>query len=250
MDKTPKPKNGRRRPPADMPREVETIRRSYVQPPKRDTLPAQKALTDEPEAKRPAKWKAVVRKLLLLLLLILALAFLYLFLLMGEPDDDDEVLLKQSAAQEEIIRMPMTGQEMTGTVDVNAAAVSFGKDVMELRGNVLPLLKAALYDTAYGGGYARRLTLTYQFPDGSVMTVDSIRPAGAITLLTDSGYALRVDTLYTMAGLDAVRMDSKDYIRVAAAGEDAVYVAHIPMSQEKQLADYLRTLGLIRADGQ
>jgi hypothetical protein len=250
LDKTTKPKNGRRKPPADMPREVETIRRNYLQTPKRDLMPAQKALSDVPEVKPPAKWKAVARKLLLLLLLLLALAFLYLFLLMGEPDDDDEMLLKQSAAQEEIIRMPMTGQEMTGTVDVTAAAVSFGKDVMELRGNALPLIKAALYDTAYNGGYARRLTLTYQFPDGSEMTVDSIRPPGAITLLTDSQYALRVDTLYTMGGLDAVRMDSEDYIRVAAAGEDAVYVMHIPVAKEEQLSDYLRTLGLIRTDGQ
>ena len=56
------------------------------------TCPQQKAITDEPEIKPPAKWKAVVKKILIVLGLLLALAFLYLFLLMGEPDDDDEVL--------------------------------------------------------------------------------------------------------------------------------------------------------------
>jgi hypothetical protein len=250
LDKTPRTKNGRRKPPKDMPREVETVRRNYLQEQKRDDLPAQKALTDEPEKRPPAKWKAVARKILLVLLLILALAFLYLFLLMGEPDDDDETMLEQTMAQEEIIRMPMTGQELSGTVDVTAAAVSFGKDAMELRSNVLPLLKAALYDTAYQGGYARRLTLTYQFPDGQIVTVDSIRPAGAITLLTDPDYTIRVDTLYTMGGLDAVRMDSDQYIRVAAQSEDAAYVIHYPASHADQFADYLRYAGLVHIDGQ
>ena len=233
-----------------MPREVETVRRNYLREQKRDDLPAQKALTDEPEKKLPAKWRAVARKILLILLLILALAFLYLFLLMGEPDEDDEAMLAQTVAQEEIIRMPMTGQELSGTVDVTAAAVSFGKDAMEFRNNVLPLQKAALYDTAYHGGYARRLTLTYQFPDGQIATVDSIRPAGAITLLTDPAYAIRVDTLYSMGGLDAVRMDSETYIRVAAQSEAAAYVIHYPVSHADQFTDYLRYAGLIHIDGQ
>lgn len=250
MDKTQTPKNGGRKPPEDMPQEVETIKRNYLQEQKRDVLPTQKALTDEPERKPPAKWKAIVKKIGIVLGLLLALAFLYLFLLMGEPDDDDEILMAQSARQEEIIQLPMQGQEMAGTVDVNDAAVSFGKAVMELRGNVLPLEKASLYDTAYRGGYARRLTLTYQFPDGQVVTVDSIRPPGAISLLTDSGYSIRLDALYTVGGMDAVRMDSDSYIRLAAQGEDAVYVIHYPVAHEDQLTDLLRYAGLIRTDGQ
>jgi hypothetical protein len=120
-----------------MPKEVETVRRAYLKPETRDNLPQQKAITDEPEIKPPAKWKAVVKKILIVLGLLLALAFLYLFLLMGEPDDDDELLLKQSA-QEEIIRMPMTGQEMAAGADLTAAAVS-SQAAMELRGGVLPL---------------------------------------------------------------------------------------------------------------
>ena len=248
MDKTQKPKNGRR-PPKDMPKEIETIKRDYLPEHKRDDLPRQQALTDEPLQKKPAKWKAVVRKILIFLGILLALAFLYLFLLMGEPDDDAEVLLSRSA-REEVIQMPMTGQEMTGGVNVTDAAVSFGKPAMELRNNILPLLKAALYDTAYHGGYARRLTLTYQFPDGQILTVDSIRPPGAITLLTDPAYVLRVDAIYAMGGMDAVRMDSGDYIRLAAEGTDAVYVVHFPVSHEDQLTDYLRYTGLIRTDGQ
>jgi len=249
VDNTKKNQNGNRKPPADMPNEVETVKRRYDQPAQRDNLPKQKALSDEPEQKPPAKWKAVVKRILIILALCIALAFLYLFLLLGEPDDDDEVLLSQTS-QEEVIQIPMTGQEMAGNIDISAAAVSFGTSVMQLRGDILTLQKAALYDTAYHGGYARRLTLTYQFTDGQVMTIDSIRPASAVSLLQDSDYAIRVDTLYTMSGMDAVRMDSDDYIRVAAQGEDAAYVVHIPLSKEDQLTDLLRYTGLVRTDGQ
>ena len=249
MDNIKKSRNGGRKPPVDMPQEVKTAKRAYLKPAKRDNLPRQTALTDEPEQKLPAKWKGIVKKILIILALLLALAFLYLFLLMGEPDDDDEVLLAQSV-QEEVIQLPMTGQEMAGTVDMTDAAMSFGKPVMQLRGEVLPLLKAALYDTAYHGGYARRLTFTYQFPDGSVMTVDSIRPAGAITLLRDSGYTIRAGSLYSMGGMDAVRMDSANYIRVAAKSKDAVYVVHMPLSKAEQLVTLLRYTGLLRTDGQ
>ena len=249
MDNNQAKNNGQRKPPEDMPKEIETIQRTYQQEEAYKDLPKQKAITNEPEQKAPAKWRIVAKRILIVLGLLLALAVLYVFLLMGEPDDDDEMLLKQSSV-EEIIQMPMTGQEMTGNVDVNAEAVSFGKDAMELRGNVLPLQKATLYDTAYAGGYARRLTLTYAFPDGQVMTVDSIRPPGAITLLTDASYGIRVSEIYTMGGMDAVRMDSDDYIRIAAQGRDAVYVVHMPKAHEKQLLDLLRFTGLIHLDGQ
>ncbi|MBN1777954.1 MAG: hypothetical protein JW811_07510, partial [Clostridiales bacterium] len=108
----------------------------------------------------------------------------------------------------------------------------------------------SLYDTAYRGGYARRLTLTYQFPDGQIMTIDSIRPPGAVALLEDSGYVIRVDTLYTMGGMDAVRMDSGDYVRLAAEGPEAAYVVHFPIVHQDQLTDYLRYTGLIRIDSE
>jgi hypothetical protein len=250
LDMTPKSKNGSRRPPKDMPKEIETVRRIYLREQRRDDLPAQKAITDEPEPKPPAKWKAVLKKTALMLLLLIGLMFLYLFLLMGEPDDDNEVLLSQAGQQEEVIRMPMTAQEMAGTVDVTDAAVSFGKPAMVLREDVLPLLKAALLDTAYLGGYARRLTLTYQFPDGLIMTVDSIRPPGAVALFTDPSYTIRVDVLYTMGGMDAVRMDGGDYVRLVAQNEEAAYVVHFPAAHADQLADYLYYTGLIRTDGQ
>ena len=246
---TKKPVNGRRKPPKDMPKEIETIKRSYLHEEPQADLPRQKALTDEPERKRPAKWKAVVKRFFIVLGLLLALAVLYLFLLMGEPDDDDEMLLKQSA-REEIIQIPMTGQELGADADLEAAAVSFGEAAMELRGGLLPLRSVALYDTAYHGGYARRLTLTYAFPDGMVMTVDSIRPSGAVALLMDPAYVIRVDALYTIGGMDAVRMDSDDYIRLAAEGPNAAYVVHFPMAHADQLTDYLRYTGLLRTDGQ
>ena len=38
-----------------------------------------------------------------------------------------------------------------------------------------------LFDTAFHGGYARRMQLTYAFATGETLTVESIRPTAAVS---------------------------------------------------------------------
>jgi hypothetical protein len=137
------------------------------------------------------------------------------FLLMGEPGEDDQTD-SQTTAQEETIRVPIAASEAAGTTDLNQLAAKFGKPVMALYSSGLSLQKATLFDTAFRGGYARRLTLAYAFSDGAVITVESIRPTAAVSLLSDKRYRLNVDSLYTVAGLEAVRMDSDAQICLLA----------------------------------
>ncbi len=93
--------------------------------------------------------------------------------------------------------MPIAASEAAGTTDLNQLAAKFGKPVMALYSSGLSLQKATLFDTAFRGGYARRLTLAYAFSDGAVITVESIRPTAAVSLLSDKRYRLNVDSLYT-----------------------------------------------------
>ncbi len=134
---------------------------------------------------------------------------------MGEPGEDDQTD-SQTTAQEETIRVPIAASEAAGTTDLNQLAAKFGKPVMALYSSGLSLQKATLFDTAFRGGYARRLTLAYAFSDGAVITVESIRPTAAVSLLSDKRYRLNVDSLYTVAGLEAVRMDSDAQICLLA----------------------------------
>lgn len=196
-------------------------------------LPKQAPITDEVLPAPPAKWKAMLKRVGVIVLIVLALALMYLFLLLGEPEDTaDEV----PRIVEETISVPMAGLETEGNADLTQLAATFGKPLLMLYGNELTLQKASLFDTAFDGGYARRATLTYAFADGRTITVDSLRPTAAASLLRGRDYSLRVDQLLGIGGLDAVRMDGPHDIRILAQSEEAVYAITCPVEHADSLS--------------
>jgi hypothetical protein len=239
------PQAPQRRPPAGMPEQVPIKRPSYRKPPPRDSLPKQMPLTNEPAPRKRAVWKTVVKRVLQVVGLLLALSLVYVFLLMGEPGEDDQ-LAAQNAAQEETISVPITAGEVTDTQDLTLLAAKFGKPVLALYAAELPLQKATLFDTAFRGGYARRLTLSYTFSDGMVLTMESIRPIAAVSLLSDDRYRLNVDSLYTVAGLDAVRMDSDVQVCLIAQGSAATYAVLCPIAHEGELRALIKLSSLMQ----
>ena len=239
------PSGSQRKAPEGMPTNVPIRQSAVPKPPARDVLPVQKALTNEPEPVTPAKWKAIVKRVLMVIGLLLALSLVYVFLLMGEPDEDDQLTAK-TTTQEETIRVPIAASEVAGTADLNPLAVNFGKPVLALYGVSLPLGKATLFDTAFHGGYARRLTLQYTFDDGQILTVESIRPTDAVSLFSGEGYHLRLESLYTIAGMDAVRMDSDQAICVLARGSGASYAVICPLDHADALTGLLKQASLMQ----
>jgi len=210
----------------------------------RDRLPAQKPVTDDlPPPGPPSKVKLFIKRLGLILLAIIALALAYLFLLLGEPDRDME---EKVIVQEEIIRVPMAAVEEIGTVDLNAIAASFGKPTLALYGSSLLLQRATLYDTAFQGGYARRAILWYVFDDGQVLKVESIRPTAAAALLSDPSGTLSTAVNYTLAGMEAVRMDSQDQVCVFAKSAEVVYAVTCPAAYEAELNTLIRQVSILQ----
>lgn len=233
-----------RTPPKGMPTRVPP-RRPPKAPPARDQLPTQQPVTDEPVARPPARWKAMLKRVLAILGLILSLALVYVFLLIGEPEEDTQ-LSQQTQAQEEIIRVPIAATQMDGTADLNALAVNFGMPVLTLQGAPVTLQKASLFDTAFRGGYARRFQLTYAYPTGETMLVESIRPTAAVSLVARGSYSLNVAQLYTLGGMDAVRMDSGDAVLLMARGLDAAYAVTLPKAYADTLATLLKQCVLMQ----
>ena len=242
------PQGARRTPPPGMPDRVPPARPTVPPSAPGETLPKQKSLTDAPAPVAPPRWKRVVRRTLAALGIVLALALAYVFLLMGEPGEDDQ-LARQAVTQEETIRVPIAAAQATGDADLTQLAANFGKPVLAMSGEGLTLAKATLFDTAFRGGYARRLTLQYAFADGAILTVESIRPTAAVELLK-SDYRLNVDKLYTLAGMDAVRMDSDTEITLVARGTAAVYVVLCPTAHAADLTAVTKLASLQQASAQ
>lgn len=230
----------RRKAPGDMPAHLPPQRGDALrgtQKPK-DVLPEQKPVTDEEVTERkPARWKVVLVRVVTAVLLVAALALGYVFLLLGEPDEEAKLA---PPVQEEAIRMPMSALESPGDANVQNLADTFGQPVLALYGEELAMQKARIFDTAFGGGYARRVTLSYAFADGSVLSVESIRPTSAVTLLGGADYKLRADSLYGLGGINAARMDGPRQICVFGQSDTAVYAVTCPVGHADELAAVLK----------
>lgn len=235
---------GVRTPPADMPAQAPKPDRHALKgkPRPEAPMPRQKKLTDEETTvKKPSALSRLLRRIGLLMLLVLALALAYLFLLLGEPEEEAKY---QPKTEEAKISMPMGALEVPGQSNVENLADTFGEAVLSI-GQGVTLQKARVYDTAFGGEYARRVTLTYTFEDGQTMTAESIRPTDAVTLLHQSGYTLDAFSLYTLGGLNAARMDNDTQICVFGQSDTAVYAVLCPKSHAEDLSTLLKTTTLV-----
>lgn len=194
--------------------------------------------------KEPSRLMRLMRRVGLIVLTVLALAAAYVFLLLGEPDEDAKYMAEIT---EEVIQMPMSALESPGETNVQNLAETFGHPVLSLTGG-LTMQKARIYDTAFSGGYARRVTLTYAFEDGQTLTVESIRPTAASTLLHQNGYTLDASALYTLGGLNAARMENDRSICVFAQSDTAVYAVVCPAAHAADLPSLLRYTMLVSPD--
>lgn len=235
--------NGRT-PPAGMPAQPprppqNALRGKPVQPP---PMPEQKPVTDEEtEVRKPSVIGRVLRRAALVLMLILALVFAYIFLLLGEPEEDAKYV---QTPEEETITMPMGALDIPGENDGQKLAEAFGQPVLMLN-QMLTMYKSRIYDTAFEGEYARCVAVTYQFDDGQTLQVQSLRPTSAVTLLKQEGYKLDASALYTMAGLNAARMENENSVCVFAQNDTAVYAVTCPASRAEELATLLRYTTLV-----
>lgn len=228
---------GVRTPPADMPAQAPKPDRRALKGKPHPSAPTQKKLTDEETAvKKPSAFSRLLRRIGLLMLLALALVLAYLFLLLGEPEEEAKY---QPQTEETKISMPMGALEVPGQSNVENLADTFGEAVLSI-GQGATLQKARVYDTAFEGEYARRVTLTYAFEDGQTLTAESIRPTAAVTLLKESGYALDAFSLYTLGGLNAARMDNDTQICVFGQSDTAVYAVICPKSHAEELSALLK----------
>ena len=232
--------------PEVMPRQVKAQQPKLKEEKPGDALPPQQPLTDEETApKQPPRWRKIVKKVLLWLGVVLALVLCYLFLLLGEPDEDEQ--LTQQPSQAQPITLPMSAVESPGDTSPEGLAELFGQPVLCLYGSALSMTRSRVYDTAFRGEYARRVTLTYAFEDGQALTLESIRPVSAIALLRGEDYHLNGDSLYYIGGMDAAWMENGTDVLVFGQTADAAYAVRCPIEHKADLEVLLKQTTLIAA---
>ena len=196
-------------------------------------------------AKAPV-WRRVLKALGAALLAALLAAVFYVAVILGEPQEVDRAV-KPLADQPLLQASPAIHVEGEGQLSVLLSA--FPAPVMyPLSGSGLTLVSGTSYDTAFEDGFGRIVSLSYVNGAGQGMTVESIYPARALSLMGRGDYHLAGVAGQSLAGLKSVRMENGASIRLHAQGEEAIYVVTVPKMESSELIGFTRSLQLFERE--
>ena len=192
-------------------------------------------------------WRRSLKAVLLTALTIVLLAAFYLAVVMGTPQQEgsavtarqDQPLLSALPSAVFILKEGQMGQVLNAfpapvLAAMNAAALRFESGLCE--------------DVSFEGGLGRKVTLSYRTAEDAVVTLVSIYPARATSLITKGDYILSDTFGLPLAGLRSVRMEKPGSICMHAQGEEALYVVTLPALSAASLRTLTTTFQLYQGD--
>lgn len=188
--------------------------------------------------------RAITRYIVGGLAAALLLAVFYLAVILGQPQDNDDTVVRADPHQPLLAASPAVNITDEGQLGLLAEAFPAAL-LRPMSGSGLDFVSGTSYDTAYENGFARRVALIYQTADGQTMTVESIYPARALTLLPKGAYHLASIAGQSLAGMASVRMEDGSTIRLHAQSETGLYCLTVPMMDSSDLAALTRSLQLM-----
>ena len=193
-------------------------------------------------------WRKIVKAVLASLLTVLLLAAFYIAVVMGNPQKDDSSAGSLQAEQPlpEAMSSPIM---ITQNSQLSALLEFFPGQVMAaMNTSVLSLQHGLCEDVPFEAGLARRVTLTYRTTEDALVTLVSIYPARATSLITKGDYVLSDTFGLPLAGLRSVRMEKPGSICMHAQGVEALYVVTLPELSASALRALTTTFQLYQGD--
>ncbi len=172
--------------------------------------------------------------MLTILLAVVLMIVFYLAVIVGQPQEDETSAAVTPRQDQPLLTEVSDMQVITDASALSDLLSGFPAPALTPASS-MTLLAGLVQDVAYEDGYARMLTLTYQASDEVQITLTSIYPARALSLVEKGDYRISSSLGPTMAGLRTVRMDSIDLIRLHAQGEEAIYVLTAPQMDSASL---------------
>lgn len=193
-------------------------------------------------------WRRAVKGVLAALLTIVLLAGFYIAVIMGNPQEAESSAITAKQDQPLVDAMPapllVTDQGQLGAL-LNA----FPAPVMAaMHSTVLTFQHGLCEDVPFEDGLGRRVTLTYSTAEGAAVTVESIYPARALSLVEKADYTISSTAGLPLAGLRSVRMTNASAVRMHAQGSDALYVVTLPQMTATALRTLTSTLQLYQGE--
>ena len=133
---------------------------------------------------------------------------------------------------------------ITVETDLRSLVESFPVPVLSfMSGSGMSFVSGTSSDAGLEGGFGRIVSLYWQTQDGDPLILQSIYPASALSLL-EKGYHFSAVAGPTLFGMDSVRMENADTVRVHAATDTGLYVVTVPKSAASKISSLSRSLQL------
>ena len=188
--------------------------------------------------------RKVLERVLLALLALVCIGAFYLAVILAEvPADQQAPALTPAPA---VVLSAEQPRQIGSLNDLAQLVERFPAPVLALQSNTqLAFAGGLVNDLAYKGSFARLVTLTYQTQNGETLTLHSIYPADAFSLLPGGGFTLQNTLTAALAGMTAVRMENASSVRLHVKGESALYAFTAPKMAEEALSEISRQAILV-----
>lgn len=193
-------------------------------------------------------WRRAVKGILASLLTVVLLAAFYIAVIMGNPQEEESsaITARQDQPLLEAMSSPIAIMEQG---QMGLLLKEFPAPVMAaMHSAVLTFEHGLCEDVPFEGGLGRRLTLTYRTAEGGTVTVVSLYPARALSLIDKADYTISGTAGLPLAGLRSVRMVNETSVRMHAQGRDALYVVTLPDMSATALRTLTSTLQLYQGE--
>lgn len=189
--------------------------------------------------KERKKWISVLLKALAVLLSVVLIAIVGLLLVLAQPKKEDT---EPPAPQPLLTASP--AQNIQSETELRSLVENFPAPVLSfMSGSGMSFVSGSSADFGLEGGFGRTATLYWQTQDGEPLILQSIYPASALSLL-DNGYHFSAIAGPTLFGVDSVRMENDDTVRIHAATDTGLYVMTVPKSAGPKVSSLSRSLQL------
>lgn len=186
--------------------------------------------------------KKILKKVLAALLTAVVVAVFYLAVILGQPQADPDAVVV-SADQPVLTASPAVTLSSAGELEALLQAFPVPA-LYAADASSLTLNGGTSYDMAYEGGFARILTLSYTTEAGVRVEVQSIYPARALDFVPKGDYRIGQVAGQSIAGLESVRMENDQSIRLHVQAAEGIYVLTVPTMTADELAGVTRALQL------
>lgn len=136
---------------------------------------------------------------------------------------------------------------ISSEADLVGLISAFPAPVMSfMSGSGMTFVSATSADLAYAGGFARIAVLYWQTAEGVPVTLRTVWPADALSLLED-GYHFMPYAGPALFGSASVRMENDETVRLHTATDQALYVVLLPRALSSQVSTLCGSLQLYSA---